>query len=141
MTTPQKSLNKSEFLITSYIELWKKVIEVQQHFNEIAMKIRNVAFSVFGAFLAFSGYIGKEHISIRMWSHKIPLTSIVLFLAIFPLAGFFFMDRFWYHRLLVGSVKEAKVIEKELEDLGIKIKLTTNIEIESRAKVLWCFEM
>lgn len=130
-----------EFLITSYIELWKKVIEVQQHFNEIAMRIRNAAFSVFGAFLVFSGYIFKESISVKIWSHNVPLPSIILFLAIFPLGGFFFMDRFWYHRLLVGSVNEAKKIEHELDNLGINIKLTTNIEIESHDKLFYIFSM
>ncbi|MGB3684156.1 MAG: hypothetical protein WA990_16885, partial [Rubrobacteraceae bacterium] len=37
------------------LEQWKKVVEVQQHFNDLELRIRNFALIITGAFLAFGG--------------------------------------------------------------------------------------
>ena len=33
------------------IEIWKKIVDVQQHFNDLELRIRNFALIVTGAFL------------------------------------------------------------------------------------------
>ena len=43
------------------VEIWKKVVDVQQHFNDIELRIRNFALALIGAFLAVAGYTAKEN--------------------------------------------------------------------------------
>lgn len=42
------------------IEIWKKIVEVQQHFDDLELRIRNFALIVTGAFLGLGGYAIKD---------------------------------------------------------------------------------
>src|SRR3546814_14384707 len=48
------------------IEIWKTIIDVQKHFNELEMRIRNVAVTVLAAFLAAAGFTTKENIYVTL---------------------------------------------------------------------------
>src|SRR3546814_2229171 len=48
------------------IEIWKTIIDVQKHFNELEMRIRNVAVTVLAAFLAAAGFTMKENIYVTL---------------------------------------------------------------------------
>jgi phosphoglycolate phosphatase-like HAD superfamily hydrolase len=67
--------------IPQLIDVWNKIVGVQQHFNDMEMRIRNYCITVVGAIA----------LSVGM--------------------AFWFMDRHWYHRLLIGSVKQGAVVE------------------------------
>lgn len=60
------------------IEIWKTIIDVQKHFNELEMRIRNVAVTVLAAFLAAAGFTMKENIHVTLWIGRVSLTSLVL---------------------------------------------------------------
>src|SRR3546814_2906700 len=55
------------------IEIWKTIIDVQKHFNELEMRIRNVAVTVLAAFLAAAGFTMKE----RSEEHTSELQSLM----------------------------------------------------------------
>jgi hypothetical protein len=122
----------------SIIEIWKTSIEVQQHFNDIEMKIRGFFIAIMVAIVAAQGFLLEKRLSF-------PLGSVTILYATFlPLVGvvaaylFYFMDRYWYHRLLIGAVLHAGAIEKKYESelpelgLGVKISERSPIELNSR---------
>lgn len=113
------------------IEIWKTIIDVQKHFNELEMRIRNVAVTVLAAFLAAAGFTMKENIHITLWIGPVSLTSLVLLGAALCWLAFYGMDRFWYHRLLIGSVKQGLVAENALAATYPEIRLTKAIGDES----------
>jgi len=117
------------------IEIWKTIIDVQKHFNELEMRIRNVAVTVLAAFLAAAGFTMKENIHITLWSGRVSLTSLVLLGAALCWLAFYGMDRFWYHRLLIGSVKQGLVAENALAATYPEIRLTKAIGGESPIKI------
>jgi len=84
------------------IEAWKKTIDVQQHFNDIEMRVRNYALTVLGGLFAVIGFGVKEHV--YSWG----LVG-VLVAAVFLLYAFYFMDKYWYHRLLDRRRKTRNV--------------------------------
>ena len=45
---------------THVVEIWKKTIDVHQHFNNIEMRIRNIAITVLAALLGVVGFALKE---------------------------------------------------------------------------------
>jgi hypothetical protein len=64
--------------------------------------------------------------------------SVVLPIAVaFGAYLFYFMDRYWYHRLLTGSVKHAIEIEKKYRDEIPELSLSDAIGKESPYILKW----
>lgn len=116
--------------------IWKKIVEVQQHFNDLELRIRNYALIVTGAFIGLGGYAIKDGGFVSIFGFTVSVAGLVVFAAIFPLFAFYFMDRLWYHRLLEGSVSAGIAAEAELENAGFKVALGTEIKKASPFK-LW----
>ena len=118
----EKPKNPSE----TVVEAGKLVVQVQQHFNDIELRIRNYALTILAAVLGVAAYAFREHV---------PYGIILgIFCAALILCyAFYFMDRHWYHRLLIGAVKHARSIE---EAGPPELKLTIAIGNESPVKIL-----
>jgi len=52
------------------------------------------------------------------------------------LLAFYFMDRYWYHKLLLGSVKHAEKIEESLSNIVPEMALTKTISKASPSRGL-----
>lgn len=110
------------------VEIWKKIIDVQQHFNDLELRIRNFALVVTGAFLAFGGSAIKEATFVMLFGvFPVSVAALIVFAAVVPLSAFYFMDKYWYHRLLDGAVKAGAAVETELMALGYAVELGANI--------------
>lgn len=115
----------NEKLLGHYIEVWKKTVDVQQHFNEIEMKIRNFAIIVFAGIFGAFGMVFRFLQNKNVGDHNATLLSsgvnlIALFLLAFGFIAallFWFVDKHWYHRLLIGAVKEGINLEKKICDI------------------------
>lgn len=113
------------------IEIWKKIVDVQQHFNDLELRIRNFALIVTGAFLGLGGYAIKDGGIIDAFGLEVSIAGLVVVSAVFPLLAFYFMDRLWYHRLLDGSVQAGIEAETALKELGYKVDLGSKISTMS----------
>lgn len=113
------------------IEIWSKIVDVQQHFNEIAMKIRSLFVTLVLALFAAWGFLLEngnvfEFLSISVSFHLfIPLIGMLCSWL------FYFVDRHWYHRLLVGSIKQGIFIEETYKKTIPEISLGAAISKES----------
>jgi hypothetical protein len=96
------------------IELWKQTITVQQHFNDLELRIRNLAISVFTAVLGATGFVYKENLRFSIGAYSGSLASALLVAGALVWLSFYFMDRWWYHMLLIGSVRQGLALEDEL---------------------------
>ena len=115
------------------LETWKKSIEVQEHFNEICMKIRNFYITITSGLLALIGVIvsraTEPYFAVGLLEVH---TAIPVILAIIMATVlFYFIDRHWYHRLLVGAVLNASKIEKEFGERIPGLNLTKSIGDQS----------
>ncbi len=117
--------------VGAQVEIWKKIVDVQQHFNDLGLRIRNFALIMAGAFLGIGGYALKDSDIVIIFGHTISAASIIIASSIVPLAAFYLMDRLWYHRLLNGSVKAGIIAEAKLTDLGISVDLGSQISQSS----------
>ena len=126
----------SDAVLDGQVEIWKKIVDVQQHFNDLELRIRNFALAVSGAFLGLGGYAIKDAGVTSLLGVHVSVAGIVVFAAIFPLTAFYFMDRLWYHRLLEGSVAAGINAEAALKKLGLDCDLGSEIKKASPFR-LW----
>lgn len=97
--------------LAALVEMWKTTIEVQQHFNDLEWKIRGLALTVLTGALGAGALALREGSTLLIGSWRFSLASLVLVAGLLVWLAFFFVDSVWYHRLLVGSVKEGMRIE------------------------------
>jgi FMN phosphatase YigB (HAD superfamily) len=109
------------------IELWKKCVDVHQHFNDLEMRIRNFAITVVGALLAAMSFTYQQGLQIEIFRQPVPAGLGLVVAAIFAWGGFFLMDRYWYHMLLKGAVDHSAKIEKRYADVIPEIELGKTI--------------
>jgi len=83
---------------------WQTSLEVQQHFNDLELQIRNFAITLLVAVMGGTAFTLKEHYNIQLGDQTVSLAVVVLLAGILGWLAFYFMDRHWYHRLLIGSV-------------------------------------
>lgn len=129
-----ESINRS-------IDIWKKVVDVQQHFNDLEMRIRNFAITVVGVLIASVGFTYQYNLKANIFGFKFAAGLGLIVAAGIVWLGFFLMDRFWYHILLRGAVKHGLKIEKSLMDSLPAISLGTTISEESKNVKLFCIKM
>lgn len=133
-----KSGNIKKEDIEKYIDIWKKIIDVQQHFNEIELKIRNLAITLLVAVFGASGFVLREQIYITIRGYQESLAVWLLVGGIIGLFAFYLMDRWWYHRLLYGAVEQAISIEERLKDVLPEIILSSTIKKHSPINLFGC---
>ena len=98
------------------LEEWKKIIDVQMHFNDLIMRNRQIlmtgVITVFGA-AAFSLQFPNLILDVRLLKFHAG-ASIILF-GIGLLLSMLFLDYFYYFQLLIGSVDRGEAIEKVMQ--------------------------
>ena len=111
------------------IEIWKKCVDVHQHFNDLEMRIRNFAITVVGALIAALSFTYKEGLVTTIFGVSVPSGLGLVAAAIFAWGGFFLMDRYWYHILLRGAVQHSAKIESRYGNrifgLGLGITISS----------------
>lgn len=108
------------------LEIWKTTVQVQQHFNDLQLRLRNYAVTITGAFLGASALTAKEQVGVPVHGWFVPLAALLLLAAAGTLAAFWFMD-YRYHQLLLGAVQHGRSIEDKWKDAFPEIGLATAI--------------
>lgn len=113
--------------IGNIIDIWKKIIDVQQHFNDIALRIKNIALTVFTFIIGGIGYVDKEKLTFDLKYLIIPYSTFIAFFGVVIMIAFLYIDRFWYHLLLKGAVEQGLELENKWAEIIPEIKLTKTI--------------
>lgn len=117
------------------LEVWKTCVEVQQHFNDIELRVRQFALAILAAVLAASVATMEFGAVVEFLGIRIGLSTLVLLAGALVWLAFYFVDRVWYHPLLIGAVRQAESIENELQREVLGIGLTKRISRESPVTV------
>ena len=126
-----------EQAIKNGIEIWKKTVDVQQHFNDLEMCIRNFAITIVGALIAALGFTYQQGLETTAFGHRFAAGLGLVVAAAFAWLSFFLMDRYWYHIFLRGAVTHAGKIEDQLKASVPNIDLGHTIsEVSGSVKIL-----
>jgi FMN phosphatase YigB (HAD superfamily) len=123
------------------IDIWKKTVDVQQHFNDMGLRIRNFAITIVGALIAAIGVMSQRGLFISFFGFTFPIAVSFVAAAILAWGAFFLMDRFWYHVLLKGAVDHAAKIEEALKNRFPGVALGGTISEKSGAVKIFGFYM
>ena len=148
--TNQISDEKAKFAL----EAWKVSVQVQQHFNTLEMQIRNIAVTVLTATIGVAGIVFnqlqetiREAVkadqpipivqNIKIFGLYFSTADMIIVGGLIAWLAFYFMDRWWYHRLLQGAVKHAQYVENIIKDTdyGELLSLSNSIRKESPFKL------
>ncbi len=123
------------------IEIWKTIVAVQRHFNDISMRIRGMFVTLLLAIFAAVGFLLNKELKLEVVVFDVQFATLVPLYGVFITYLFYFIDRYWYHRLLVGSVEHAIGIETKYKDVLPELSLSEAIGKVSPYKprcLVWC---
>lgn len=112
----ERGLDKNE-RAKLLVEYWKQSTLVQQHFNDISMKVRNFAVVVFSGFLTGVGLSVHKGIFINVLGLEVNAAVLFALAGLVVTQLIHFMDTYWYHVFLKSAVSETLNIEKELKKI------------------------
>jgi len=115
--------DQSKDLLERKLTVWEKTIDVQIHFNDLELRIRNYAITILAAVLTGSALTLKDNISVDLFARRISVAVLIIFSGLIVWLAFYTMDALWYHRLLLGAVEHGKKVEEalkaELSEIGL----------------------
>lgn len=115
------------------VEAWKKVVQTQEHFNEICMKVRTLYATVLAAIISVYGVVIKQSPQVVQGGNVSVDAIVPVALAVtLSTALFYFVDRYWYHQLLLGSVDQGIEIEGRWANIIPEIALGSKISARSQ---------
>jgi hypothetical protein len=116
------------------VEIWGKIVDAQQHFNDLGLRIRSMAIPVLVGAIGFAGYVVKEQANYFF-------ALVIIVAGIVGWGAFFMMDRYWYHNLLRAAATHAGQVEERLLPLLPSIGLSSAITRDSRTATVprWLF--
>lgn len=121
-----------------YVEMWKQTVAVQQHFNDLELRIRSLALTALTFTLGAAGVAAKDGFRIDYMGLDVGAGSVIATGGLLLWGAFWFVDRIWYHRLLIGSVIHGTELEKELAKRLPHAGLTQAISANSPSQFrLW----
>lgn len=100
-------------------QIWMKTIDVQMHFNNLEMKVRNFGLTALGSLTAAAAFAYQQE-ERQVTIFLLVFSSIVWF-------AFYQMDRHWYHQLLLGAVASAAQLEKDIPDASLSTDISRHI--------------
>lgn len=113
-----------------YVDVWKQTVEVQKHFNDLEWRIRGLALTAATFALGASALAARERTTVG----PVSAGSVVLLAGLLLWYAFYFADKFWYHPLLIASVRHGEQLEAELRKSLPAVGLTQDITAGSPAK-------
>lgn len=97
--------------VAFHVDLWKKTVDVQQHFNDIEWRIRGLALTAATFALGAAGVAANDGTQVGPLS----LGSVIIVLGLILWYAFYFVDRVWYHPMLKAAVDQGARWEREFQ--------------------------
>lgn len=129
MAGPQKkklTTNEERRLL---LDAWKAIVEVQMHFNDMLMKVRNLGVTLLLAVFGAAAFSLQYELYLHLPFGRYHLATLIIAFGLIAWLSIWFMDRY-YNKLLAGAVSKST----EIEDLYDEdwLGMTHSITHESR---------
>ena len=89
------------------------------HFNEMIMRMRTTAISVFLAIISAAAISLQYNIKLIINSYNLHASIIIALIGIVLLITISIIDLCYYNRMLIGSVKKTYAMDNQFKDFKI----------------------
>ncbi|WP_349370994.1 hypothetical protein [Salinarimonas sp.] len=134
-------LEHEDRLLEMKLRVWERAVETQQHFNEMAVKSRQMGLTLVVAALGLAAFLftrfEESLLSARLFglSGAFHISGVIVLLSAFALFAVMRLDLGVYHKMLRGAVRFNERFEQEghlRKLIGPEFGLTTGISHYSR---------
>jgi hypothetical protein len=141
LETLKARLEHEDRVLEMKLRVWERAVATQQHFNEMAVKSRQMGLTLVVAALGLAAFLftrfEESLLSARPFglSGSFHISGVIVLLSAFALFAVMRLDLGIYHRMLRGAVRFNERFEQDghLEELiGPAFGLTTGISHYSR---------
>jgi hypothetical protein len=94
-------------------EAWKSIVDVQMHFNDMVMRVRNLAITLLAAIFGAAALSLEKNLYFHVFNRDIHIAFWIICFGTLAWLGVGLMDWGYYNRLLLGAVKKATDIEEQ----------------------------
>lgn len=107
------------------LDAWKAIVDVQMHFNDVLMRVRNLGITLILAVFGAAAFSLQYELFLRTPWGSIHLASAIILFGLCAWAGIGFMDRY-YNKLLAGAVAKSSALEDMYDEnwLGMTHNIT-----------------
>jgi hypothetical protein len=125
-------LAREQLIVTTYT----KVIDVQMHFNEMVMRVRNLAVTLILAVFGAAAYSMQNPYFIHIFG-EVHIAALIIAFGLAAWASLWVMDLWHFHLLLRGAVKFSTDIEDAYKDDALLGKILGMTKAISRSSRHW----
>ena len=129
------------------VQRWRATLDTQMHFDDMLMRTRTTAGSI------IVGVFGAAAVSIAEYPQRliqlpgktVHIAAIIVAAGLMSLIAVFLLDYFYYFRMLLATVEQSQVLERESRQPGSPIALELSSRLSravprARASaVVWAF--
>jgi len=107
------------------LDAWKAVVDVQMHFNDVLMKVRNLGITLILAVFGAAAFSLQYQLYFQSRWGQVHLASAIIAFGLCAWGGIAFMDRY-YNKLLAGAVAKTTALEDLYDEewLGMTHEIT-----------------
>lgn len=102
------------------IEEWKTIIQTQMHFNEMIMRMRTTSISIFLAIFGAAAYSMQYKIYLKFSNFEFHASVLIMVVGLAMLISVFFIDFFYYNKMLRGAVEKSYEIDDAFKNTKIQ---------------------
>jgi len=119
------------------LEVWKKAIDTQMHFNELIIRNRTLAMSFVSTLFGIAIYLLTFlDLTIRIYKWNVHISIFIITFEIIFIGAYFYLDYNYYLKLLIGAVSFTEKMDKEYQELGLTLFINTQIPEKDAKKIL-----
>jgi hypothetical protein len=111
------------------LDAWKAIVDVQMHFNDMLMRVRNLGITLILAVFGAAAFSLQYELYLHTFWKRVHVASAIIVFGLFAWIGIGFLDRY-YNKLLAGAVAKSAALEDIYDENWLG--MTHNITEESR---------
>lgn len=100
-------------------EEYKLAVQTQMHFNDMIMKMRSSAISVFLAIISAAALSLQYNITLKFGSYIFHASILIALMGIVLMLSIYIIDYYYYNKMLIGSVNKTITMDTQFKEYKI----------------------
>jgi len=113
-------VNSDKDMLSIIIEEYKLAVKTQMHFNDMIMRMRTTAISVFLALISASAISLQYNMTLTICQHVFHASIFIVIMGIVLFVSIYIIDVKYYNQMLIGAVNKTYKMDETFKLYTIK---------------------